>query len=601
MLPIPWRWKHHKEQLGRRVSPALRPAGLTLEALEPRWLLSRSPAWSDFAHDAQHSGLAAVPSQSLDVIAWQTPVDQRGRGTVHEGSPVVTRANTVVVPTRSGSAQHPTFQLEAFDGADGTLLWSQPSDYGDATAIFAPVLTRKNRVYFQGAGGTVYYIANPDTPGTTVTGQLAFYGIANYDHSLDTEVFINTPLTADRNGTIYFGFTATRSNALNLVSGIARMDVHGHGTWIAASTAVGDTTINRVATNGAPALSRDERTLYIAVTTGGQLGRGYLVALDSATLQPLAHVALIDPKSGGPAAINEGSSATPMVGPDGDVYYGVWDLNINGGRGWMLHFSGDLSQTKIPGSFGWDTTASVVPSRLVPSYTGDSSYLIATKYNRYNRGVYQIGILDPNAPLIDSYTGVTVMQEVQTVDGPTPDKEWCINDAAVDPYTDSILANSADGNVYRWDLASNTLTQSIAINWGTYEAYTPTLIGVDGTVYSVNGGELFAIRAAGSEPPAATVGRERNLVWEATAASPRPTEPLARARGTRPSDRLVEAAPTTDRHTEKEMAAATRPAVGATAPVLTNRAWCRDTGLGLIDELLAGDDDFVSGLSAVAE
>ncbi len=592
MFPILWRWKQRNGQRTRRGDPWHRRSGLNLEALEARCLLSNGLAWSDFAHDAQHSGLAAVASQSLDVIAWQTPVDQQGRATIHEGSPVITKANTVIVPVRSGGGHTATFQLEGFNGADGTLLWSQPSDYNNAAAIFAPVLTRKNRVYFPGAGGTVDYIANPDDPGASVTGQLAFYGIANYDPSLNTKIFINTPLTVDRDGTIYFGFTATQPNALNLTSGIARMDVHGHGTWVAANTAADDRATVQVATNCAPALSHDEHTLYVAVDDS--YGHSYLVALDSATLQPLAHVALIDPKSGGPAYLYDGNSATPMVGPDGDVYYGVLDANTNNDRGWMLHFSGDLSKTKIPGSFGWDTTASVVPSSLVPSYTGKSSYLLATKYNRYNQGVYQIGILDPNASMTDPYTGVTVMQEVQTVDGPTPGEEWCINDAAVDPYTDSILANSADGNLYRWDLASNTLVQSIALNWGTSEAYTPTLIGVDGTVYSVNGGELFAIQAApDARRLSPSSSSEQASVQEALAGALRsaePRDPLA------PTWR-IEVASTTDRSRAPQSDEPAAPSAGGAAEISlpgSDLAAHRAPGFRVIDGLLAGDDDLVS-------
>src|SRR5258708_28358698 len=72
-------------------------------------------------------------------------------------------------------------------------------------------------------------------------------------------------------------------------------------------------------------------------------------------------------------------------------------------------------------------------------------------------------------------------------------REWCINDAVVDPATDSVLANSEDGSLYRWDLATNTFTQSIALTSGVGEAYTPTLIGAEGTVYAINNAILFAV------------------------------------------------------------------------------------------------------------
>ncbi len=71
-------------------------------------------------------------------------------------------------------------------------------------------------------------------------------------------------------------------------------------------------------------------------------------------------------------------------------------------RGWMLHYNSNLSKTKIPGSFGWDDTASIVPATAVPGYTGSSQYLIMTKYNNYagvgtGDGHNKIAILDPNA------------------------------------------------------------------------------------------------------------------------------------------------------------------------------------------------------------
>ena len=71
-------------------------------------------------------------------------------------------------------------------------------------------------------------------------------------------------------------------------------------------------------------------------------------------------------------------------------------------RGWLLHFNSDLSQPKIPGSFGWDDTASIVDASLVPSYHGSSTYLLMTKYNNYagistGDGHNRATVLDPNA------------------------------------------------------------------------------------------------------------------------------------------------------------------------------------------------------------
>jgi hypothetical protein len=199
-----------------------------------------------------------------------------------------------------------------------------------------------------------------------------------------------------------------------------------------------------------------------------------------------------------------------MVGPDGDVYYGVLETPCCGShndRGWLLHFNSTLAQTKIPGSFGWDDTASVVASNLVPSYTGTSSYLILTKYNNYvglGNGVNQVAILDPNASMQDTYSTspVQVMTEVLTIDGVTPDphagypnavREWCINTAVIDPYTKSAIVNSEDGIVYRWSFVTNTFTQRVTLTSGIGEAYTPTVIGVDGTMYAINDAILFAV------------------------------------------------------------------------------------------------------------
>jgi len=146
---------------------------------------------------------------------------------------------------------------------------------------------------------------------------------------------------------------------------------------------------------------------------------------------------------------------------------------------------------------------------MVASYTGASPYLIMSKYNNYGNpgiggdGKNRVAILDPTASQPDPYAGsVTVMKEVLTVVGPTADatvpngvKEWCISSAAVDPLSHSVLLNSEDGVLYRWDLSTNQLSQSIRLTNGLGQAYTPTTTGADGAVYAIGNATVFVVGA----------------------------------------------------------------------------------------------------------
>jgi hypothetical protein len=494
------------------LSPAAWPPIRPLSATTP-------PVWQSYGHDPQHTGISQLASVPLDLVRWSTPVDLHpqysgGDLLIHYGSPLVTAANTVIVPLKTGTTSG--FAVEAFHGSNGNLKWMQTTNYvlpaHNWTPSYSPTLTPGNRLYFAGAGGTLYYMDSPDATGATITGQIAFFGIDNYNANptaYNNAVFINTPITSDSAGDIFFGFQVTGSTPLGLQSGIARIDANGQGTWVAASTAAGDTGITQVVTNCAPALSNDQSKLYIAVSTSYN-GRGYLLDLNSATLSRVAEVALHDVRlPANNSTLPSDGTASPTVGPDGDVYFGVLENPFATSKGWLLHFSGDLSQTKTPGAFGWDDTASIVPAAMVPSYHGTSTYLLMTKYNNYGDtggdGVNKLAILDPNDTQIDARTGATVMKEILTIAGVTRDpnfpflpnavREWCINTAAVDPATDSVLANSEDGRLYRWNLATNTFTEVIGLTTATGEAYTPTVIGVDGTVFAINNATLFAVQA----------------------------------------------------------------------------------------------------------
>src|SRR5436190_2114681 len=392
--------------------------------------LAHAQSWNNHSRDSQHTALSSVASQPLNAVRWQTPVDLNPQYSgndllIHYGSPLITLANTIIVPVKTGASGG--FRVEGRNGANGSLIWTQTTDYilppHNWTPSYSPTLTPSQRLYFAGAGGTVFYRDNLDA-NSGATGRLAFYGISNYNlnpGAYNSAVFINTPITSDAAGNIYFGFQATGNDAL----------------------------------------------------------------------------------------LPDDGTASPTVGPDGDVYFGVLEnpFPSNHDRGWLLHFSGNLSQTKTAGAFGWDDTASIVPASIVPTYTGSSSYVLMTKYNNYagsgGDGVNKIAILDPNATMVDPVTGATVMNEVITIacvthanefpNNPNAVREWCINTAVVDPFTKSVLANSEDGKLYRWDLTNNVFAEVITLTPGIGEAYTPTLIGPDGTVYAINNATLFAV------------------------------------------------------------------------------------------------------------
>ncbi len=482
-----------------------------------------SAVWNNFGGNAQHTGISGVAAQTMDSIHWQTSVDLQPGGFEHYGEPVFTPGNTAIVPIKTGFG---SFKVEGINGATGAVLWSALTDYQEPPytwlppfqAVYDPV---SNRAYFPGNGGTIFYVNNPDSASAVISGQRAFYGLANYQADpgdYNASVAIDTPLTIDASGDVYCGFMLTGSPVGSLTTGgIARFGADGSGSYVLANAAAGDGSITRAALGSAPAVSNDGATVYVAMNNANQTG-AYLLGLDSTTLTTKYKVYLTDPRNGNSATVTNQSTSSPMVGPDGAVFFGVFGNPFNGSRGFLLHFSADLGHEYVPGAFGWDDTPSVIPTSMVPSYHGASSYLILSKYNNYvaaetgpegGDGVNKIAVLDPYAsqldPNNDGSPNLQVMAQVLTVVSPTPDtefnnngypnatREWCTNGTAVDPATDGVFINNEDGNAYRWNLGTNSLTQAVQLTNGIGEPYTPTAIGPDGTIYALNGGTLFAL------------------------------------------------------------------------------------------------------------
>ena len=444
---------------------------------------------------------------------------------------MVTTADTVVVPVKTGAT-------DGFAGSAGAERRQRRSDVDANHRLHAAALQRtaaRLDAEFQshadadradahaGAGGTIIYRDSPDSA-AGATGRLAFFGLANYSANaaaFNGSVYITTPITSDSAGNIYFGFTVTGANPLNLQSGIARISAAGVGSFVSTTAAANDPGLGQAVLNSAPAISPDGSTVYVALSNGN---RGDLVALNSSTLATTAVRPLKDPVTGNDAFLPDDSTASPTVAPDGHVYFGVRENPSSTGKGWLLGFNSDLTPTATPypGGFGWDDTVSIVPSSMVPSVRGHLVLLLLmTKYNNYadagGDGNNRIAILDPTSSMIDPRTGATVMNVVMSIADPTPDPEfypglpdavdeWCINTAVVDPFTDSVLANSEDGKLYRWALGTDTFTQSVVLTAGIGEAYTPTLIGEDGTVYAINNATLFAVGEVPELPTLALLG-----------------------------------------------------------------------------------------------
>ncbi len=515
----------------RKTTPICQPyrlVGRRIEVLEDRTVPA---SWNNFNGNAQHTGISTVAAQPTDQILWQTSINLNGTYFYHTGEPVFTPNDTVIVPvkvTSGGNSPGTTnFELEAFNGNTGALLWTATSQYVTPSyswmppyqPVYDPVA---DRVYFPGPGGTLDYISHPDNPGSSTPTplQVAFYGTANYtanESAYNSTLYINTPLTVDNAGNVFFGFTETGSNPSGINDGgVGRVSATGAGTYVLGGAAIqvsGGT--GTPALGSVPALSNDNSIVYVAIN--GSNGPN-LVGLNATTLAPEYAVVLSVPNSGTGVELINVSTAAPMVAPDGTVFMGVFADNYDGSRGLMTHYSANLATEYTPGAFGWDDTASIIPTSMVPSYTGTSPYLILTKYNNYvaaetgssgGNGVNEIAVLDPYAtqtdPNNDPNPNMLVMKQILTITSPTEDsgyinggypdatREWCTNGTAVDPATDSVFINNEDGYSYRWNLATDTITQAVEITDGYGEPYTPTAIGPNGVVYAINGGTLFAL------------------------------------------------------------------------------------------------------------
>lgn len=500
---------------------------------------STTYAWFGPGGNPQHTNISQNNAVGLGRVVWSAPVDlfANSSGSVHYSGPAITAKNTVVFGVKIHQSND--FRMEARNGKTGAATWIKTTDYTVPptsttywTGIF-PIALCVNSVVAAGSGGTVFIKTDADDKNSGVTRSCFYMPIETFDlnRTLYRGIKINTQIMGGPAGTFYFGYSVFEAPPAAIAAklgtgGIVQMTLAGTKTFKKASDLVpsspGD--VVRPAFNSGAVRSLDGKSVYIPITNVSR-GTNYLVKLNASSLALQASVRLIDPNNGGDTWICPCSSASPVIGPDGHVFFGTLRNNDGTSHGWMLQFDANLSQTdannvRYPvGAFGWDDTPSIVPANIVPSYKGTSAYLLMTKYNNYKGtggdGRNRLAVLDPGKDnvTIDPISGKHVMNEVITVLGVTcddgfyactsttdvndpsvPVREWCINSAAIDRASKSAIVNSEDGHGYRWDFTTNTLKQGTYLQPGSLEPYTPTAIGADGTSYIINGGYIHAVR-----------------------------------------------------------------------------------------------------------
>jgi hypothetical protein len=110
----------------------------------------------------------ADPGGSAPAIPGRNPgvrPDGEGELLIHYGTPLITAANTVIVPVKTGA--NGGFRVDAHTASNGNLVWSAPTDYPAPVAWVDAGLRpspHAKRLYFPAAGGTIFIATTPTRP-----------------------------------------------------------------------------------------------------------------------------------------------------------------------------------------------------------------------------------------------------------------------------------------------------------------------------------------------------------------------------------------------------------------------------------------------------
>ena len=422
-------------------------------------------------------------------------------------------------------------------------------------------------VYVPGAGGTVYKLNKSNG---TVAAHINPFG-----SSVNTTIFLGGPIVADAAGNVYYNTiqlphgtdswssqkvnawlvkvaangTATAATWASITPGLPASNaqcrgIFGNGQlpWPPSPTAVPDNVqcgSLRPGLNSPPAVGPDG-TIYVGSVAHLWSREAWMLAVNP-DLTPKWQTSMRDrfldgcnvllPANGAPGGCRAGAitgydpaqnrpgagriiddgTSSPVVAPDGSVFYGAY-TRYNYAQGHMMHFSA-TGQFLNAYPFGWDDTPSL--------YQHGGTYSLLTKDNHYgdtgsycnNNTIcppdrnatnpaypeqYFLTQLSPNLTVEWQYQNTNTNSCTRHPDGSITcvsdhpaGFEWCVNAPAVDG-NGVLYGNSEDGGLYEINQGGG-LRSTLFLNLAIGAAYTPIAIAADGKIYAENFGTLFVI------------------------------------------------------------------------------------------------------------
>lgn len=454
--------------------------------------------------------------------------------------------------------QTQTWSVRKFEWEGDALVtrWTAGSDWDPVppgSARFEPVFhsaLKDDFIYMPGAGGTVLEV---DRDSGAITRRLGLFG------ELDPNTYVTSPLVIDDSGNLYYSSVKLAASnpwgSDHLGAWLVKISPEGQAsrvsyttlvpsapaasasctnafpsspsplppspTAVAPSIACGS---QRAGVSIAPAVGPDG-TIYTVSRTHlppGTSRWAWVVAVNP-DLTPKWATSLrnrfndgcnvllppgvcragtttgVDPSDNqrGSGHVNDNSTSSPVVAPDGTIYYGSYTrYNFSQGHMVRLSAAGEFLHSY---KFGWDVTPAI--------WEHDGTFSVITKENRYvgfgarspgDEEGYYITQLSPDLNVEWQFKGTNTLTcarqqdgSLSCVDNRPEGFEWCVNALAVDARG-VVYVNSEDGNLYAIN-QGGTLRERIFLQLTLGAAYTPLSLGTDGRVYTQNAGILFAV------------------------------------------------------------------------------------------------------------